>query len=55
LGQAASQLGPVRLVAFRLAEENANRRRDALRKKCRAYGRTPTAQALVLSSWLILV
>lgn len=55
LGQGASQLGPVRLVAFRLAEENANRRRDALRKKCRAYGRTPTAQALVLAGWLILV
>ena len=55
LGQAASQLGPVRLVAFRLAEENANRRRDALRKKCRAYGRTPTAQALVLAGWLILL
>ena len=55
LGQTASQLGPVRLVAFRLAEENANRRRDALRKKCRAYGRTPTAQALVLAGWLILV
>jgi hypothetical protein len=55
LGQAAAQLGPVRLVAFRLAEENANRRRDALRKKCRAYGRTPTAQALVLAGWLILV
>jgi hypothetical protein len=55
LGQAASQLGPIRLVAFRLAEENANRRRDALRKKCRAYGRTPTAQALSLAGWLILV
>ena len=55
LGQAGSQLGPVRLVAFRLAQENANRRRDALRKKCRAYGRTPTAQALVLAGWLILV
>ena len=55
LGQAQSRLGPVRVVAFRLGEENTNRRRDALRKKCRAYGRTPTAAALQLAGWLILV
>jgi len=55
LGKDDSQLGPVRVVAFRLAQENANRRRDALRKKCRAYGRTPSAAALVLAGWLILV
>jgi len=49
------RLGPVRLVAFRLPEERANRRRAQLREKCRTHGRQPTAAALELAGWLILL
>ena len=56
LGQAlSSRLGPVRLVAYRLPQENANRRRAQLREKCRTKGRQPTAQGLELAGWLILL
>ena len=56
LGQSASSyLGPVRLVAYRLPEENANRRRAQLREKYRTKGRQPTAEALELAGWLILL
>lgn len=55
LSQGESALSGVRLVAYRLAEESANRQRAALREKCRTYGRTPTADALELAGWLILV
>jgi len=56
LGQTEeSRLGPVRLIAYRLREEQANRRRAALREKCRTYGRQPTEQALELAGWLILL
>jgi hypothetical protein len=50
-----SQLGPVRLIAYRLKEEQANRRRAQLREKCRTYGRQPTEAALELAGWLILL
>lgn len=56
LGQSpGSRLGPVRLVAYRLPEENANRRRAQLREKYRTQGRQPTAEALELAGWLILL
>ena len=56
LGQTDDRrLGPVRLVAFRLPEEAANRRRAALREKGRTRGRQPTAAALELAGWLILL
>jgi len=56
LGQnTKSQLGPVRLVASRLPEESASRRRAVLRENCRKQGRQVTAQALVLAGWLLLV
>jgi hypothetical protein len=56
LGQTQdSRLGPVRLIAFRLSEESANRRRAHLREKCRTHGRQPTAEALELAGWLILL
>ena len=56
LGQTQSaQLGPVRLLAYRLSEESAGRRRAHLREKCRTYGRQPTAEALELAGWLILL
>ena len=56
LGQTQdSQLGPVRLIAYRLRQEQADRRRAHLREKCRTYGRQPTAAALELAGWLILL
>jgi hypothetical protein len=56
LGQTQSaSLGPVRLIAFRLSEESAGRRRAHLREKCRTYGRQPTVEALELAGWLILL
>jgi hypothetical protein len=56
LGQTQeSRLGPVRLIAYRLGEEQANRRRAHLREKCRTYGRQPTQEALELAGWLILL
>jgi hypothetical protein len=56
LGQTQhSRLGPVRLIAFRLSEESANRRRAHLRETCRTHGRQPTAEALELAGWLILL
>ncbi len=56
LGQTPeSRLGPLRLIAYRLGEEQANRRRAQLREKCRTHGRLPTEAALELAGWLILV
>lgn len=56
LGQSDdARLGPVRLVAFRLSPESAGRRRAHLREKCRTYGRQPTAEALELAGWWILL
>lgn len=54
LGKGAEVLG-VRLVAFRLSEESAARHRAALREAQRKQGRTPTAEALELAGWLILI
>lgn len=50
-----SWLGSVRLIAYRLREEQANRRRAHLREKCRTHGRLPTQEALELAGWVILV
>lgn len=47
--------GPVRLVAFRLSPESAGRQRAGLRESMRTKGRTPTAKALQLAGWLLLV
>jgi hypothetical protein len=56
LGQTEeSRLGPLRLIAYRLGEEQVNRRRAHLREKCRTHGRLPTEQALELAGWLILM
>src|SRR5260370_26141654 len=41
-----SRLAPVRLIAYRLPEEKANRRRAQLREKSRTYGRQPTQESL---------
>ena len=50
-----SRLGPLRLVAFRLSDESANRRRAALREKYRTRGKQPSQEALELAGWLILL
>jgi Transposase DDE domain len=56
LGQEGdTRLSPVRLVAYRLAAEAAGRQRANLREKCRTHGRQPTAVALELAGWLILM
>lgn len=47
--------GPVRLVAFRLSIESAARHRAGLRESMRTKGRTPSAKALQLAGWLLLV
>jgi len=54
LGKGAEAL-TVRLAAFRLSEESAARHRSALREAQRTQGRTPTAEALELAGWLILI
>jgi hypothetical protein len=51
----SSHLGPLRLVAYRLPEESAQRRRAQLREKYRTKGQTPSAVALELAGWLILL
>lgn len=45
----------VRLVAFRLNDASASRARAGLREAQRKQGRTPTAAALELAGWLILI
>jgi hypothetical protein len=54
LGQPGEGLA-VRVVAFRLSEESAARQRAALREAQRKQGRQPTAEALELAGWLILI
>lgn len=55
LGAGGAAGVPVRLVAFRLSEESADRRRAALREAQRRQGRTPTAAALEWAGWQLLV
>jgi hypothetical protein len=54
LGQGSHQAGPLRVVAFRLSQQSADRRRAALRQSMRKQGRTPSQEALELAGWLIL-
>jgi hypothetical protein len=55
VGRKEHQAGPLRIVAFRLSEESANRQRAKLRESLRKQGRLPTEAALELAGWLILV
>ena len=55
LGKPGHRTGPVRLVAFRLSPESAARHRQGLRQSMRTQGRTPSAKALQLAGWLLLV
>lgn len=54
LGKGAEGL-QVRLTAFRLNQESADRQRAGVREAQRKQGRTPTAEALELAGWLILI
>jgi len=54
LGDPAGEL-LVRMVAYRLGEESANRHRAALRRSLEKKNRQPTAAALELAGWLILI
>lgn len=53
--QGKHRAGPVRLIAFRLSPESAGRQRAGLREAMRTQGRTPSAKALQLAGWLLLV
>jgi hypothetical protein len=55
LGTKGHRAGPVRLVAFRLSPESASRQRQGLRESMRTKGRTPSAKALELAGWLLLI
>lgn len=54
LGDPADGL-KVRMVAYRLGEESANRHRAALRRDMQKKDRLPTAESLELAGWLILL
>jgi hypothetical protein len=55
VGQREHRAGPLRLVAFRLSPAAADRQRRALRESMRTKGRTPSAKALQLAGWLLLL
>jgi hypothetical protein len=55
VGKHNRQVGPLRIVAFRLSCESAGRHRASVREACRRHGKMPTGQALELAGWLILV
>ena len=55
LGKPGHRAGPLRLVAFRLSPESAARHRQGLRESMRTQGRTPSAKALQLAGWLLLL
>lgn len=54
-GGKGHQSGALRLAAFRLTPESAARKRQSLRESMRTQGRTPSAQALELAGWLLLL
>ena len=55
VGKPGHRAGPLRLVAFRLHPESAGRQRQGLRESMRTQGRTPSAKALQLAGWLLLL
>lgn len=55
LGTKPSEAVTVRLVAYRLSPESASRQRAGMREAARKQGRSPTAAALELAGWLILM
>ena len=55
VGKPEHRAGTLRLVAFRLSPESAGRQRQGLRESMRKQGRMPTAKALQLAGWLLLL
>jgi hypothetical protein len=55
VGKKVRRAGRLRLVAFRLSEASAARQRRGLREGMRTQGRTPSAKALQLAGWLLLL
>jgi len=55
VGTRDRRVGPLRLVAFRLNLESAARQRQGLRESMRKRGGTPSAIALQLAGWLLLL
>lgn len=55
LGTPGHRTGALRLVAFRLSEASAGRQRQGLRESMRTKGHTPSAKALELAGWLLLL
>jgi hypothetical protein len=54
-GRPGHRAGLLRLVAFRLSRKSADRQRRGLREGMRKQGRTPSATALQLAGWLLLL
>jgi hypothetical protein len=55
VGKPSHRAGSLRLVAFRLSPASAERQRRGLRESMRKQGRTPSAKALQLAGWLLLL
>jgi len=55
VGKPGHRAGALRLTAFRLSPESAGRQRQGLREGQRKQGRTPSAKALQLAGWLLLL
>lgn len=55
LGRPGQRVSGIRLVAFRLSPESAARQRQGLRESQRRQGRTPSAKALQLAGWRLLI
>lgn len=54
-GTQKHRASPLRLVAFRLSPASAGRQRAGLRESQRKQGRTPSANALELAGWRLLL
>lgn len=55
LGTKGHRTVALRLVACRRSDESAGRHRQGLRESMRTHGRTPTAKALELAGWVLLL
>jgi hypothetical protein len=55
LGKGNNRVGPVRMVAFRLSKESADRCRAAFRASAKRHGHLPSQVGLELAGWIILL
>ncbi len=55
VGKKSHRAGALRLVAFRLSPESAGRQRQGLKESLRKRGGAPSAKALQLAGWLLLL